>query len=101
MRSVARGDSSRYGVAVDTSSQEWKNVLRNADAFDAMRERLLKTDPGKWALVFDGKLVGVYASLDLAYEDSVQRFGFHSGSCIEPVEPARSSYNLNAELGTY
>jgi len=90
-----------YCCRVDPAGQEWVNVQRNADAFDALRDRLLKTDPGKWALVYDGKLIGLYATLDKAYEESVNRFGFHSGSCIEQVEPARGSYNLNAELGTY
>jgi len=44
-------------------------------AYEAMREKLETEHMGKWVLVREGKLVGVFDSFDAAAEDAVRQFG--------------------------
>jgi len=44
-------------------------------AYDSMREQLEAEHMGKWVLLHDRQLVGVYDSFDKAAEDAVKRFG--------------------------
>lgn len=44
-------------------------------AYDNMREDLERNSMGKWVLLRDGKLVGVFESFDGAAEDAVKNFG--------------------------
>jgi hypothetical protein len=43
-------------------------------AYDAMRERLEAEHMGKWVLLKNRELVGVYDSFERAAEDAVDRF---------------------------
>jgi hypothetical protein len=44
-------------------------------AYEAMRADLEAHHMGKWTLINDGKLIGVYDSLDAAAQDAVKLFG--------------------------
>ena len=44
-------------------------------AYDSMRQRLEIEHMGKWVLVHDRELIGVYDSFDAAAGDAVKRFG--------------------------
>jgi hypothetical protein len=44
-------------------------------AYDSMREKLEAEHMGKWVLLHDRQLVGVYDSFDAAAEEAVKRFG--------------------------
>ncbi|MFY9531240.1 MAG: hypothetical protein WBC04_14010 [Candidatus Acidiferrales bacterium] len=44
-------------------------------AYEAMRDELEAQHMGRWVLVHDCKLVGVYDSFEKAAEDAVHRFG--------------------------
>src|SRR6266852_4059439 len=44
-------------------------------AYDSMREKLESEHMGKWVLLHDRQLVGVYDSFDIAAEEAVKRFG--------------------------
>ena len=44
-------------------------------AYESMRANLEAHHMGKWALVNNGKLIGVYDSLEVAAEDAVRQFG--------------------------
>jgi hypothetical protein len=44
-------------------------------AYDSMREQLEGEHMGKWVLVHDRQLVGVYDSFDAAAQEAVKRFG--------------------------
>jgi hypothetical protein len=44
-------------------------------AYDVMRQDLESNHMGKWALVHDRALIGLYDSFQLAAEDAVSRFG--------------------------
>jgi hypothetical protein len=44
-------------------------------AYEAMREKLETEHMGKWVLVRQEKLIGVYDSVDAAAEDAVRQFG--------------------------
>jgi hypothetical protein len=44
-------------------------------AYDSMREKLEAEHMGKWVLLHDRQLVGVYDSFDVAAEEAVKRFG--------------------------
>ena len=43
--------------------------------YDAHREELLKEHEGKFVLIKEGSLVGVFASEEEAYEDGLRHFG--------------------------
>jgi hypothetical protein len=43
--------------------------------YDSMRERLEAEHVGKWVLVHERELIGLYDSFDAAAEDAVRRFG--------------------------
>lgn len=45
------------------------------NAYEAMRERLEAEHTGKWVLVHDRDLVGLYDTFEAAAEDAVKRFG--------------------------
>jgi hypothetical protein len=45
------------------------------DAYELMRADLEASSLGKWALVHDRELVGVYDAFDMAARVAVQRFG--------------------------
>lgn len=47
----------------------------NAAAFHAMLPNLLKQHEGKFALIHDATLAGVFDSMDGAYDHAVQTFG--------------------------
>jgi len=44
-------------------------------AYEAMREKLESEHMGKWVLVREGQLIGVFDSFDAAAEDAVRQFG--------------------------
>jgi hypothetical protein len=44
-------------------------------AYEAMREKLETEHMGKWVLVRQEKLIGLYDSFDAAAEDAVRQFG--------------------------
>jgi hypothetical protein len=44
-------------------------------AYEAIRADLEAEHLGKWALVHDRELVGIFESFDLAAQDAVKRFG--------------------------
>ena len=44
-------------------------------AFEHMQADLEANHMGKWVLVRDGKLVGVFDSFELAADDAIQKFG--------------------------
>jgi len=44
-------------------------------AYDSMRERLEAEHMGKWALLHDRQLIGLYDTFEGAAEDAVKRFG--------------------------
>lgn len=44
-------------------------------AYDAMREQLEAEHTGKWALLHDRQVAGLYDSFDAAAEVAVERFG--------------------------
>jgi hypothetical protein len=44
-------------------------------AYDSMREKLEAEHMGKWVLLHDRQLVGMYDSFDIAAEEAVKRFG--------------------------
>ena len=44
-------------------------------AYNEMREDLEHTQMGKWVLVHDRKLVGIFDNFDAAAEDAVKKFG--------------------------
>lgn len=43
--------------------------------YDSMRERLEAEHMGKWALVYNRELVGLYPTFEAAAEEAVKRFG--------------------------
>jgi hypothetical protein len=45
------------------------------EAYKAMQESLESNHTGKWGLLKDRKLVGLYDSFESAAQDAVQRFG--------------------------
>jgi hypothetical protein len=45
-------------------------------AYDAIKANLETKSLGKWAVVHDRKLIGIYESFDSADKDAVHRFGF-------------------------
>jgi len=44
-------------------------------AYDTMRADLEATSLGKWALVHDREVIGIYESFDAAAKEAVHRFG--------------------------
>jgi hypothetical protein len=44
-------------------------------AYEGMREKLETEHMGKWVLVRESKLIGVYDSFEAAAEDAVRQFG--------------------------
>jgi hypothetical protein len=44
-------------------------------AYESMRERLEASHMGKWVLLHDRQLIGVYDSFDTAAEEAVKLFG--------------------------
>ncbi len=44
-------------------------------AYEAMREKLETEHMGKWVLVRESKLIGVFDSFEAAAEDAVRQFG--------------------------
>lgn len=44
-------------------------------AYESMREKLETESLGKWVVLHDGNLEGIYASFEAAAEEAVQRFG--------------------------
>lgn len=44
-------------------------------AYDSMREQLEAEHMGKWALVHNRELVGLYSAFGAAAEEAVKRFG--------------------------
>jgi hypothetical protein len=44
-------------------------------AFEAMREKLESEHMGKWVLLRESKLIGIYDSFEAAAEVAVQQFG--------------------------
>lgn len=51
------------------------DVDPNREAFERLKDDLLKTHEGKFALFHEGKLVDVFDSMDAAYVAGVDRFG--------------------------
>lgn len=52
-----------------------ETVEKEIAAYDKMRDDLEAKYMGKWVLVRDGQLAGVYASFEDIAEDAVKRFG--------------------------
>lgn len=51
-----------------------ENLRRNIEAFKAMESELLKKHPGRFALLYDEELVGVFPDKESARIEAARRF---------------------------
>ncbi|HKF51033.1 MAG TPA: hypothetical protein VKB26_01870 [Candidatus Acidoferrales bacterium] len=51
------------------------DIEAEISAYADMREQLEQTHMGKWVLLHDRKLIGIFDSFDAAAEEAVKRFG--------------------------
>jgi len=51
------------------------HIETEISAYDEMRESLERDQMGKWVLVRDRNLVGIFDTFDAAAEDAVKKFG--------------------------
>lgn len=59
-------------------------------AFTAMLPELLRTHPGKYALLRDAKFIDAFDDMDAAYKAGLQRFGLEPIYIAHIVEKPRS-----------
>jgi len=50
-------------------------LLREIEAYEPLRPELETEHLGKWALVHDGQLIGVYSEFEEAADAACQKFG--------------------------
>ncbi len=50
-------------------------IDREIAAFDAMREKLEKEHLGKWVVLYEEKLAGVFDTFEAAAESAVSKYG--------------------------
>lgn len=63
-----------------------RTIDQEREAFEALLPSLLKEHPGKWAVVHDGALVGVFAEFSEAYAEGVMRFGHEAVFLVAPIK---------------
>jgi hypothetical protein len=51
------------------------NIQDDISAFEALRQTLESQNMGKWVLIHNRELVGVYDSFEIAAENAVRQFG--------------------------
>lgn len=71
---------------------------RNGKAFKILRPELLKNHRGKFALLFDEEVIGIFDLMAAAFEEGTRRFndrGFYVGTIVAPGDPTP---NPNAHL---
>ncbi len=72
-------------VSFFVSAPDW--VVREYEAFKAkLPELLVKYRGGKYVVVRDGEVQGVFDSLEEAYKHALERFGINGHFIIQRVE---------------
>ncbi len=51
------------------------DITKEIEAYKEMREELEKSHTGKWVVIHDQKLAGVYETFDQAAQEAVSHFG--------------------------
>jgi hypothetical protein len=60
---------------MNTAPEISDGLLAEIEAYDAMLPELQTAHSGKWVLVHDRKLIGLFESSDAAATEAVKRFG--------------------------
>ena len=67
-------------------------MIRRYEAFRARLPELLAKYRGKYAVIRDGKVQGIFGSLEEAYRHALERFGIDGRFIIQRIEEERVEY---------